>query len=121
MTFLKMETTLAVLGDDRRSATQSNTSRHRRVTAIQLYRSLLLMITLPLAEGCSLLHEEPISIPHGTPISIDQIPASVIDQTSLPHRTIAERYDDNGSFRIEYPDGGITILDSQGSFQGGVM
>ncbi len=78
------------------------------------------MVTLVVAQGCSLLHEEPISIPRGTPISIDQIPASVVDPTRLPHGTTAERYD-NGSFRIEYPDGGITILESQGSLQGGLM
>jgi len=113
-----MASQTSVPADVRRSATQRKTSPHRHVTAAQLYRSL--MLTLVVAQGCSLLHEEPISIPRGTPITIDQIPASVVDPTSLPHGTTAERYD-NGSFRIECPDGGNTILDSQGSCQGGVI
>ncbi|MGB7329354.1 MAG: hypothetical protein WBD31_31015 [Rubripirellula sp.] len=95
--------------------------RHYRVTEIRLYQTLFLMIMLLMPQGCSLLDPEPISIPRGNPISIDQIPASVVAPGSLPDGTTAEQYGDNGCFRIEYPNGKIDILDSQGSFQGGLL
>ena len=109
-----------MLGEFCRSANQFHTTRLHSVTVAPLFRTLLLIVLL-LPQGCSLLQEEPISIPRGTPISIDQLPASVVAPGSLPDGTIVERYDNSGSFRIEYPDGTITILDSQGSFQGRVM
>ena len=67
------------------------------------------------------MQEDPISIPHGNPIAIDEIPASVVAPGSLPDGTTAEQYDNNGCFRIEYPDGTINILDSEGSIQGRLM
>lgn len=59
--------------------------------------------------------------PHGTPIAIDDIPPDLISPGSLPEGTTAERLGDSGAYRLEYPDGTITVVGPDGAIQGGVI
>ena len=74
--------------------------------------------------GCAWLHEENFSIPHGTPIQHDDIPRELRVKLALPEGAVVERYGEdveNASYRVEYPDGSISIIDADGSFRGGMM
>ena len=74
--------------------------------------------------GCAALHEEQLSIPHGTAIRHTEIPKELRLKLNLPENAKVELYGDateNASYRIEYEDGSISVIGPDGSSRGGII
>ncbi|MCC9642192.1 hypothetical protein LOC71_07895 [Rhodopirellula sp. JC740] len=85
--------------------------------------SLFLCCTL-LLFGCASFQEDGFVIPHGTPIKHQEIPRELRMKLALPEGASVKRYGDDpedASYRIEYADGTISIVRSDGSSGGGMM
>lgn len=79
------------------------------------------LLALPLLSlGCVTWDEPLAAPPHGIPISLDDVPPSVIAPNELPEGTKAERYD-GGAYRFEFPDGSIIVIGPDGKPSGGVI
>ncbi len=68
--------------------------------------------------------EPGFEIPHGTPITHDQIPEDLRAKLNLPVNASVERYGDDpntASYRIEYRDGTVTTIGSDGALHGVMM
>lgn len=81
-------------------------------------------ILLAVFGGCALFEEPTIEMPRGTPISHDQIPEALRAKLDLPASASVERLGDTpdtASYRIEYPNGGVRYIGSNGEFHGGIL
>ena len=97
------------------TTSKSLRSNHR------LTLSLLVILNL---SGCMSLHEEPLTIPHGTSIQHAEMPQQLRSKLNLPDSAIVERCGsdpENASYRIEFEDGSIFVIGPDGSTQGGIL
>ena len=68
--------------------------------------------------GCASTGEPGFEIPHGTPITHDQIPEVLRVKLNLPVDASVERFGEDpntASYRIQYKDGTITTIGPDGS------
>jgi hypothetical protein len=85
---------------------------------------LLSMVITITASSCTSLDEPGFEIPRGTPVGHDQIPEALRNRLSLPSDATVERYGDDpstASYRIEYSDGTVTTIGSDGTLHGLLM
>ena len=109
------------------NATVPRTDRFRLIQWMSHMRFTLLLLAMVVtltASSCASLDEPGFEIPRGTPINHDQIPEVLRNKLSLPSDASVERYGDDPStagYRIEYNNGTVTTIGSDGTLHGMLM
>lgn len=118
----EIETLAHLRGIDRLSAHSLHPQAAMRPPKLQLGPTIILLAMF--ISGCASLDEPGFQIPHGTPISQDQIPDDLRTKLWLPTDASVERYGDDPDtawYRIEYSDGTVTTIGPDGKLHGVLM
>ncbi len=75
------------------------------------------MLVLMLCPGCFIRDDSRVGPWHGIPVSLDEVPPSVMADREFPVETKVERYE-SGAYRFEFPDGSNTVIGPDGKVLG---